>query len=210
MSYVSDDDLLVVHALRLKGFAPADELAAMAGVSDDYADAALEALAAAELARYREGRVTGWMLTADGRNHGEALLAAELDAAGVRDGLQDCYGRFLECNQDFLGICTDWQTVEVAGERIPNDHNDAAYDGGVIGQLAAIDGLVQPVCADAGGLLARFGGYGQRFTSALGKVESGDTDWFTKPLIDSYHTVWFELHENFLASLGIERASEGS
>ncbi len=28
-------------------------------------------------------------------------------------------------------------------------------------------------------------------------------------MIDSYHTVWFELHENLLATLGIERAREG-
>ena len=40
-------------------------------------------------------------------------------------------------------------------------------------------------------------------------VEQGDTDWFTKPLIDSYHTVWFELHEDLLATLAIERAREG-
>jgi hypothetical protein len=25
------------------------------------------------------------------------------------------------------------------------------------------------------------------------------------PLIDSFHTVWFELHEHLLATLGIER-----
>ena len=29
-------------------------------------------------------------------------------------------------------------------------------------------------------------------------------------MIDSYHTVWFELHEDLLATLGIERSSEGS
>ena len=33
-------------------------------------------------------------------------------------------------------------------------------------------------------------------------------EWFTRPMIDSYHTVWFELHENLLATLGIERARE--
>lgn len=210
MSYVSDDDLLIVHALRLKGFAPAEEAAAMAGVPTTQAESVLATLAESELARYREGRVTGWMLTADGRTHGEALLSAELDAADGREALHGCYSSFLECNQDFLVICTDWQTVEVDGERVPNDHTDAAHDSAVIASLAEIDGLVQPTCAAAAEVLARFGGYGERFSAALAKVQAGDTDWFTKPLIDSYHTVWFELHENFLASLGIERASEGS
>ena len=27
-------------------------------------------------------------------------------------------------------------------------------------------------------------------------------------MIDSYHTVWFELHEDLLATLGLERAAE--
>ena len=54
----------------------------------------------------------------------------------------------------------------------------------------------------------RLGGYGPRLSSALAKVQGGDGEWFTKPTIDSYHTVWFELHENLLATLGIERGAE--
>ena len=42
------------------------------------------------------------------------------------------------------------------------------------------------------------------------RVTEGDRDWFTKPTIDSYHTVWFELHEDLLATLGLERSSERS
>jgi len=41
-------------------------------------------------------------------------------------------------------------------------------------------------------------------------VQGGDGEWFTKPTVDSYHTVWFELHENLLATLGIERGAERS
>ena len=39
-------------------------------------------------------------------------------------------------------------------------------------------------------------------------VRCGEGDWFDKPLTDSYHTVWFELHEDLLATLGLERATE--
>ncbi|MCS5679761.1 MAG: hypothetical protein NZ603_07680, partial [Acidimicrobiales bacterium] len=61
---------------------------------------------------------------------------------------------------------------------------------------------------------ARFDGYGRRFSEALRRVVAGEIDWFTGVMmdvvwIDSYHTVWFELHENLLATLGIERAKEG-
>ena len=39
-------------------------------------------------------------------------------------------------------------------------------------------------------------------------MRRGETDWLTKPIIDSYHTVWFELHEDLLATLGLERGHE--
>ncbi len=34
------------------------------------------------------------------------------------------------------------------------------------------------------------------------------TEWLTKPTILSYHTLWFQLHEDLLATLGLERAAE--
>ena len=67
---------------------------------------------------------------------------------------------------------------------------------------------VQPIVAELAAVLARFASYGPRFATALERVEAGELDWFTKPTIDSFHTVWFELHENLLATLGIERGTE--
>jgi hypothetical protein len=64
------------------------------------------------------------------------------------------------------------------------------------------------VCADLASVLARFGYYNGRFAVARLRVHDGEHEWFTKPMIDSYHAVWFELHENLLATLNIPRASE--
>ena len=36
----------------------------------------------------------------------------------------------------------------------------------------------------------------------------GDTEWITSPSIDSYHTVWMQLHEDLLLALGRDRATE--
>jgi hypothetical protein len=38
-------------------------------------------------------------------------------------------------------------------------------------------------------------------------VQAGDAAYFAAPMIASYHTVWFELHEDLLATLGIARSS---
>lgn len=206
---MSDTELRVLHALRLKGFAATDLVAQVAHVDQAGAQALLDELAQAELVRYREGPMTGWMLAASGRARGEALLAAELDQADKRADLDAMYRRFLEHNQPFLALCTEWQIRVVDGEQVINDHTDADYDAEVIARLAATDTLMQPICADLGDLFDRFGEYGPRFGAALAKVQSGEIEWFTKPVIESYHTVWFELHEDLLASLGIERAKEG-
>jgi hypothetical protein len=40
---------------------------------------------------------------------------------------------------------------------------------------------------------------------ALGKVKNGETAWLARPLIDSYHTVWFELHEELISAVGLTR-----
>lgn len=205
----TDGELRVLHALRLKSFADTDVIAEAAGLSEDQAKPVLDRLAEAEHVKYRDGRMTGWMLSREGRAHGEVLLAKQLDDAGKRPDLDAIYRRFLEHNQPFLSLCTDWQVRMVDGEQVPNDHDDAEYDAMIIGRLAEADANMQPICADLAMLLDRFAHYGPNFADALAKVQSGDTDWFTKPLIESYHTVWFELHEDLLASLGIDRAKEG-
>ncbi len=209
MATTSEPTLLTLHALRLKGFIDSAEVAEIASVDQSVVDGELAKFVESGHVVYRDGRVSGWSLTPEGRVYGEQLLAGELDDAGVRDEVADGYQRFLGCNQDFLSICTDWQVRTVDGEQQLNDHDDPDYDASVIAALGAIDEQVQPIVAHLAAQLDRFGSYGDRFTDRLTRVNNGETDWFTKPMIDSYHTVWFELHENLLATLGIERAKEG-
>ena len=207
MSDSSRARLLVLHALRLKGFSDADGVAALAGLSAAVVTRQLDQLQSEALTVHREGRLTGWALTRAGRLAQEAALNEELDAIGARDDVTDAYKRFLDLNNDLLGICTAWQTKN---ETTLNDHSDEAYDRDVIAQLHALHEKVEPILDDLEATLDRFTGYRDRLQAALGKVSAGDADWFTKPLIDSYHTVWFQLHEDLLTTLGIERSQEGS
>ncbi len=197
--------LEVLHGLRLKGFADLAPVAERAGLASERCAAELSAAEADGLALHREGRLSGWMLTPSGRSEVAKLLAAELDGSGARTSVEDAYQRFLAVNGEFLALCTDWQMLD---RQTLNDHSDAAYDAAVVARLGQVDDRVQPVCADLASALPRFGSYRDRLTSARTLVEQGDADWFTKPMIDSYHTVWFELHEDLLATLGIERSKE--
>ena len=208
MSAPSDIRTLVLHGLRLKGFADAGAVSEAGGVAEHEAKPLLDQLVAEGLATYRDGKLSGYSLSRDGRVHHAELLAAELELHGARDAVDAAYRQFLVLNPELLGVCTSWQLREVDGESTVNDHTDAAYDAGVIQQLAALDERVQPICADLSAALARFSSYGPRLAAAARKVQDGDIDWFTKPMIPSYHTVWFEMHEDLLCTLGIERGSE--
>ncbi len=208
----SSPELLVVHTLRVRGFVDADVVVESTGLPGDEVDALLAGLADAGWARHRDGRISGWMLTPDGRVYGEALLSDELDEANCRADVEDAYRRFLAVNADFLNLCTDWQLrpnpEDPDGEVVVNDHGDAVWDAAVVDRLGGADDVVGPICQDLASLLERFDGYRGRFSAALARVRAGDGEWFARPMIDSYHTVWFELHENLLATLGIERAKE--
>jgi hypothetical protein len=209
MSAPSDVRTLVMHGLRLKGFAEAAAVAEAVGVDEGDAKPILDQLVIDELAAHRDGKMSGFSLTRSGRAEHERLLAAELDASGARPAILDAYRRFLQLNGELLAVCTEWQLREVDGESVMNDHTDEAYDAAVIEKLADLHRRLEPICADLGRALDRLAGYGPRLGEALRLVQSGEIDWFTKPMIASYHTVWFEMHEDLLCTLGIERGSEG-
>ena len=53
--------------------------------------------------------------------------------------------------------------------------------------------------------LPRFDGYARRLRRALDAISAGDHTMVAAPIKDSYHTVWFELHEELLVLSGRQR-----
>jgi predicted ArsR family transcriptional regulator len=209
MTHTSPLRLLVLHALRLKGVAEADVIAAVMDTDVSATRDELAELEALGLATYRYGRIPGFKQTPEGRAYGEALLREELDQLGARAAMVHAYDGFLDCNGELLAVCTAWQLREVDGESQVNDHADSAYDASVLARLTALHERVDPVLASMASCLARFDGHRRRLRTALERVLAGDHDYFTKPMFPSYHSIWFELHEDLLATLGTERTTEG-
>jgi hypothetical protein len=198
--------LLALHGLRLKGFASAVALSEVVGVDRSVLDEQLTALLDEHLVRHRDGSPSGYSLTATGRTEHKRLVAEELERAGARAAVEDGYRRFLAENEEFLELCTAWQVREVDGASTLNDHSDAAYDEDIVGRLVALDHRVRPVCADLGIALGRFAQYELRLARAREQVQAGEREWIAAPMLPSYHTVWFELHEDLLVTLGRERS----
>jgi hypothetical protein len=208
MAHPSDPRLLVLHGLRLKGFAEPPVVAELYGLDLPSVEAHLVTMAEDELVLRRDGRISGWALTATGRKEDERLVAEELEEIDAREEIDGCYRRFLALNQDMLSICTDWQMRGVGDLAVVNDHTDQAYDQKVVDRLVGLHDQARPIVADLRTLLVRFAPYGNRLRNALERLVGGERDWFTKPVIDSYHTVWFEMHEDLLTTLGLDRSKE--
>ncbi|HVV35846.1 MAG TPA: hypothetical protein VHC63_04525 [Acidimicrobiales bacterium] len=211
MAVASDPAFLALHLVRVRGVTQSAEIAAATGLDEATVDAAMRRHQADEFVTLRTGALAGWALTAFGRDEDAQRAATELDGAGLRTTVDALYRRFLVLNPQLLRLCTDWQLFPPVDNATPperNRHEDADYDAEVLARLAKVDSAAQPICAELGDALARFGNYGRRLAAARARVEAGEHDWMTKPMIDSYHSVWFELHEDLLATLGIERGSE--
>jgi len=92
----------------------------------------------------------------------------------------------------------------VDGTFTVNDHTDPAYDARVLDRFADLDGRFAPVGDELAAALARFGRYRLRLTGALERAVAGEREFVTDGTA-SYHTVWAELHEDLLVTLGLPR-----
>lgn len=195
--------------LRVKGYATPEALATASGLAVSVIEPVLLALKDSGAVRFRERPLAAWSMTAEARlRHGERL-AAERGGPWFDDVLA-VYEEFKTINADALLVFFNWQMRPAASGQVPNDHTDAGYDDRVIARLEAVNARVAPLLDRVGAMLPRFCPYAARLSHAVSQVRSGAGDWFTRPLMDSYHTVWFELHEDLLLTLGIERSEEES
>ena len=191
------DDLHLLHALRVRGHASTDELADRFEASaPTILDHLLDHEARGRIVRTQFAGHDSWSLTEAGKTHGERLLAAELDTRDARPIVAEVYQRFLPLNDQVAHACTQYQ-LTVLG-----------IDG--ITAASAIAQLHEPAnqlvhleqCLVAH--LPRFHGYAARFATALSRAET-DHAWITAMDRDSCHRTWFELHEDLIATLGLQR-----
>lgn len=199
-----DAEVVTLHALRCCGTVSAERLGALIDtVTPGEAEDMLLGLAVRGLVTHGGGVFGGWQLTTAGRRADARWIAEELERADAGAGVRAAYHDFLELNQRALDICSAWQ-VRSFQPMVLNDHTDRVYDAGVLRRLRAVDAQAQSVCARLAAQLPRFSRYGPRLASALDRASSGELDQVTDS-VDSYHTVWFQLHEDLLVTLGIER-----
>lgn len=210
MTQQSPPELRVLHATRLLGFADVNVISNRAETPDDQTRSVL--LHAKGRGWAREDAfvdLRGWSLTDEGRAENERQLARERVSADPDNNIEAVYRDFLPLNARLLRACTHWQLKPTTDDQFaPNDHTDPAWDQPILAELAALSDALAPLVDRLAVLLARFGHYDARFKRALQRAQGGQHAWVDKTDIDSCHRVWFQLHEDLVATLGIDRGTE--
>ncbi|WP_431950804.1 pyruvate, phosphate dikinase [Nocardia lijiangensis] len=148
----------------------------------------------------------GVRLTPEGRGELARLLTAERETVDPTV-IATAYDEFCAFNTELKEIITAWQMKDAA---TVNDHADTAYDTAVLDRLRTVHGQVVPLVRRIGEIAPRLSRYTGRLERAVERIDGGDHTWVARPIMDSYHTVWFELHEDLIGLCGLSRADEAA
>ncbi len=195
------DELAILRIVGIKGRVSPEAVATSLAVDAIAAEQSLADLTARELVK---STPMGFRITPAGREHCSELVAAEHKSA---DGaaVAAIYMDFTEFNTELKAVITDWQ---MSGPDEPNAHTDQVYDDAVLERLQALHEQVLPLLDRIGATAPRLARYKGRLEEASKAIATGDLGYVSKPIIDSYHTVWFELHEDLIGLAGLTRADE--
>jgi hypothetical protein len=192
-------ELKVLQGIRLKG--RVDEATLAATVVEDRATLALTIADLIEAGMVLPGKTL--KIGPQGRARLDELLAQERSGIDIA-AIASAYNAFRDVNVAFKALVSDWQI----NDGRPNTHQDADYDAAVLARLEDAHRAVVPIIAAAAAWIPRLSTYADKLTSALERIRAGNTTWLARPIIDSYHTVWFELHEELIGAAGITRTDE--
>jgi hypothetical protein len=198
-----DSYLLTVHTLTLRQLASAEQLAEINAQEVADVEANLEKAAADGAVVAARGN---FMISPAGRE----LLDAAYPQAFADIRANDAIGTAMDdfetgVNKQVLALTTEWQTKDVDGESVSNDHGDPDYDDKILAKLGRVHEKTEKVLGpliEADPLVGKFL---DRIGTALTRAEGGETDYVSGVRVDSVHTVWFQMHEHILRLTGRER-----
>ena len=201
----------LIHVMLIKGFVTPADLAPILFSTPESVSAHLDELVAAGLAELIGGSALAGMfqLSADGKAVGSEGIVADREKWGAENAVK-ALDDLLPFDLRMKAIMTDWQMREVVGQQVLNDHTDEAHDAAVLADFASLhtDSVTWLGSLTAGP--ARIAAYVARLDRAAAKVADGDTSYLASPRIDSFHNVWFELHEDLIQLAGRTREEEAA
>jgi pyruvate, orthophosphate dikinase len=195
-----------VRALVIKGLAQVEAVADFVLSTPDEVRTILDQLVADGLAATVAG---AYKLTDAGMSRATDVLATEREAWG-REPSAAALDAFLDLDHRVKVIVTAWQLRGDPDSGVVNDHSDAAYDRDVLERLAAVHADAMTWLTTRAEGLSRLADYGVRLGRAVEGAVGGDYRFVASPRVDSYHGIWFELHEDLIRLAGRTREEESA
>lgn len=195
-------DHLVLHGIGIKKYADAVNISEIIGIAQAEVENSIDRAEERGLVMRADGKAT---LGPAGRLIMQCNYSRFYDSVRKNDAFVSAYDRFEELNVDLKSLITAWQVRDIAGSTVPNDHADADYDNKIIDRLGALHESAERILAAMASVLPRMAIYREKLLMALERAEDGAIEWVSDAKIESYHTLWFELHEDLLCMLGKER-----
>jgi hypothetical protein len=193
---------LVMHGLAVKKHATPEVVAGIVGLETDEVRKVLVNLVEAKRVAEANGK---YLLTPVARMALDSDYSRLYADVRVHPDFKAGYEGFERLNGALKQLITDWQTLPVGGGRVPNDHSNKDYDAKIIDRLAELHERAELVLKRLAGVVPRFQIYDEKLRAALGRSEDGAIQWVSDAKIESYHSLWFELHEDLLRLMGRER-----
>jgi hypothetical protein len=193
---------LVMHGLAIKKHATPEAVAGILGLDVNDVRAALGRLVDAKRVFEAQGK---YLLAPAARMALDSEYSLLYEDVRTNPTFKAGYEEFNRLNASLKQLITEWQTIEVRGQRVPNDHSDKDYDEKLIDRLGELHERVERALDRLAGALPRFSIYRDKLGAALEKAEDGAIEWVSDAKIESYHTLWFELHEDLLRLMRRER-----
>lgn len=198
-------EFLALHGLAVRKSGPASAVADLLDADEAAVAAALESLAERGMAIGANGL---YMVTPAGRDWLISRYEEVFAEFRTNPEATESYDRFERVNRELLRLFTGWQMVPAGGESVPNDHSDPDYDSAIVDRLGALHERAHRPLEQFAEIEPRLGAYLRRLGSAYDRVLVGGHEFVSGVKVDSYHTVWFELHEDLLRALGREREEQ--
>ena len=146
-----------------------------------------------------------WKITPIGEEIANSYRQLMLAETGQKEAITKQFEQFENSfNVRLKELVTDWQMKIVEGVPVLNDHSDSEYDSAILRQIFGLHENVVRTLEELANAIPMLKNYVGRLDFAIEKLREGELDYLTKSK-DSYHNIWFELHESILKLWGRER-----
>ena len=193
---------LALHGLAIKKHATAAEVAAITGLNATTVTKHLDA--AADSGRAMKSGEK-YMLQPTAQIALKSAYSRDFAEQRSDTDMQAAYDAFERVNEQLKSLITEWQTMTIGGKSMPNDHSDKAHDQKIIDRLGDLHERAEPVLDNLAAGLSRLSVWKDLLLAALERAEDGEIEWVSDAKCMSYHTAWFEMHEDLIRVLGRER-----